>query len=194
MANRNAKDVQRFVDNISKEVGEKAYDPTEYATKEYVDETFEKKADVVDVVANPELSGDEADLTGLQVGDTKYKVPQGGGGVAKYLHSVSAQLRLGSTDIYFFGKYLSTSSTEQTDARSALSAIVGEKRCSGYAASVADGTWAELNGLYISNGTTKQIIGASYDIDNGFNILLFADGTAENVYGATSVNCEDDVQ
>lgn len=32
------------------------------------------------VVANPELSGDEADLTGLQVGETKYKVPQGGGG------------------------------------------------------------------------------------------------------------------
>lgn len=78
MANRNAKDVQRFVDNISKEVGEKAYDPTEYATKEYVDETFEKKADVVDVVANPELSGDEPDLTGLLVGETKYKVPQGG--------------------------------------------------------------------------------------------------------------------
>lgn len=80
MANRNAKDVQRFVDNISKEVSEKAYDPTEYATKEYVDETFEKKADVVEVVANPELSGDEPDLTGLQVGETKYAVPQGGGG------------------------------------------------------------------------------------------------------------------
>ena len=31
------------------------------------------------VVANPELSGDEADLTGLQVGDTKYKVPSGSG-------------------------------------------------------------------------------------------------------------------
>lgn len=84
MANRNAKDVKRFVNNVSKEVGEKAYDPTEYATKEYVDETFEKKADVVEVIANPELSGDEANLTGLQVGDTKYKVPQGGGGSQLY--------------------------------------------------------------------------------------------------------------
>ena len=37
MANRNIKDVKRFVDGVSKEVGEKAYDPTEYATKEYVD-------------------------------------------------------------------------------------------------------------------------------------------------------------
>ncbi len=33
------------------------------------------------VVANPTLAGTEADLTGLQVGDTKYKVPAGGGGV-----------------------------------------------------------------------------------------------------------------
>lgn len=31
------------------------------------------------VVANPELAGTEDDLTGLQVGETKYKVPQGGG-------------------------------------------------------------------------------------------------------------------
>lgn len=33
-----------------------------------------------EVVANPTLAGTEADLTGLQVGDTKYKVPAGGGG------------------------------------------------------------------------------------------------------------------
>ena len=31
------------------------------------------------VVANPTLVGTEAVLTGLQIGDTKYKVPQGGG-------------------------------------------------------------------------------------------------------------------
>lgn len=32
------------------------------------------------VVANPILEGTEPDLTGLQVGDTKYKVPEGGSG------------------------------------------------------------------------------------------------------------------
>ena len=31
------------------------------------------------VIANPTLAGTEADLTGLQVGETKYKVPAGGG-------------------------------------------------------------------------------------------------------------------
>ena len=32
------------------------------------------------VVANPTLAGTESDLTGLQVGNTKYKVPSGGSG------------------------------------------------------------------------------------------------------------------
>ena len=30
-----------------------------------------------EVVANPTLAGTEADLTGIQVGETKYKVPSG---------------------------------------------------------------------------------------------------------------------
>ena len=30
------------------------------------------------VVANPEMTGDEPDLTGIQIGDTKYAVPEGG--------------------------------------------------------------------------------------------------------------------
>lgn len=33
------------------------------------------------VVANPELAGTEDDLTGLQVEETKYKIPSGGSGV-----------------------------------------------------------------------------------------------------------------
>lgn len=34
-----------------------------------------------EVVANPELSGDEADLEGLKIGNAKYKVPSGGSNV-----------------------------------------------------------------------------------------------------------------
>jgi len=40
------------------------------------------------VVANPTLAGTEANLTGLQVGDTKYKVPEGGG-TALYKHNIN---------------------------------------------------------------------------------------------------------
>ena len=61
--------------------------------KDWVDEFVENGANPKDVtnwpeeagggstvVANPELSGDEPDLTGLEVDGAKYKVPQGGGG------------------------------------------------------------------------------------------------------------------
>lgn len=41
------------------------------APKEYVDSR---------VIANPTLAGTEANLTGVQIGTTKYKVPSGGGG------------------------------------------------------------------------------------------------------------------
>lgn len=44
------------------------------------------------VVANPTLAGTEADLTGLQVGDTKYKVPAGGGGGVLVVDSTSTTL------------------------------------------------------------------------------------------------------
>lgn len=37
-----------------------------------------------EVIANPTLAGTEADLTGLQVGNTKYKVPSGGSGSASW--------------------------------------------------------------------------------------------------------------
>lgn len=37
------------------------------------------------VAANPELVGDEPYLTGLLVGDAKYKVPQGGGAGIEYV-------------------------------------------------------------------------------------------------------------
>ncbi|MBQ3330814.1 MAG: hypothetical protein IJG87_06515 [Ruminococcus sp.] len=39
-----------------------------------------QKGGGTNVVANPTLAGTEADLVGLQVGDTKYKIPSGGGG------------------------------------------------------------------------------------------------------------------
>ena len=56
----------------------------------YVNSTFTKDANgdldtksgtkLVAVSANPTLAGTEADLTGIEVGGTKYKVPSGGGG------------------------------------------------------------------------------------------------------------------
>lgn len=50
----------------------------------------EEVSDIPEVVANPVLEGTEGDLTGLQVGNTKYKVPSGGGGGSQlYLNHIT---------------------------------------------------------------------------------------------------------
>ena len=62
--------------------------------------TVSKTADIgvgTTVIANPELSGTEADLTGLQVGDTKYAVPQGSGSGIEYVElEVTASITSGT--------------------------------------------------------------------------------------------------
>lgn len=64
MANKDPKNVKRFIENISKDVANAAYNGEGGGTT---------------VVANPTLVGDEDDLTGLEVNGVKYAVPQGSG-------------------------------------------------------------------------------------------------------------------
>lgn len=69
--------------------------------KSFTTSAIEKVASIADaeiedkvneVVANPTLAGTEADLTGIQIGETKYKVPSGGGGgTTRYLHNIKIQ-------------------------------------------------------------------------------------------------------
>ena len=77
--------MKKFIDSV-KALGEKMTGKEIEGTKliDIIDET----ADAYEgggsgggskVVANPELVGDEPDLTGLEVDGNKYKVPQGGG-------------------------------------------------------------------------------------------------------------------
>ena len=49
-----------------------------------IDAAVAKAADATKVTANPTLAGTEADLTGLQVGNTKYAIPACGGGASFY--------------------------------------------------------------------------------------------------------------
>ena len=46
---------------------------------------FVEQSQGTTVVANPTLAGTEADLTGLQVGETKYKIPSGGSSSNKFV-------------------------------------------------------------------------------------------------------------
>lgn len=58
-----------------------------------------------EVVANPTLVGTEANLTGIQIGDTKYKVPEGGGSADLGLQYQSTRNVAGLfyTDLYMAG-------------------------------------------------------------------------------------------
>ena len=78
-----------ITDKLTKNIKEvvKAYEDGEIALTE----------DIVEVVANPTLAGDETELTSLQVGDTKYAVPQGGGGSTLYQHNVCVVLYTDNT-------------------------------------------------------------------------------------------------
>ena len=75
------------------------YDKYKSTTKVFpkiIDECFEESAinkiktlaqgEVIDVEANPELAGTEAELGSIQIGDTKYKV---GGGKQLYQHNIT---------------------------------------------------------------------------------------------------------
>lgn len=97
-----------ITDKLTKNIKEvvKAYDDGEIALTEDIptktsdltnDSGFITASDVTQVVANPTLAGDEANLTGLQVGDTKYAVPQGGGGSQLYAHNVCVVLYTDNT-------------------------------------------------------------------------------------------------
>ena len=60
------------------------------ATKEW-----EYKEDNI-VAANPTLEGTEAELTGIEIGKTKYKIPSGGGGAGGHLLTIVAKNKSGS--------------------------------------------------------------------------------------------------
>lgn len=79
-----------------------SYTPTgEEPVAQYITigDTVYKFEGGTDVVANPILAGTEADLTGLQIGDTKYKIPTGST-THKYLVHVEIY-RVGYGSIYF---------------------------------------------------------------------------------------------
>lgn len=74
-----------------------------------------------EVIANPELSGDEPNLEGLQVGETKYKVPQGGGVGIRYIQLtfelvddvLTATLTQEQLDLLYDNAFIETEIDEQ---------------------------------------------------------------------------------
>lgn len=82
-----------YVDGEYEIVGSAEIDLEDYYTKE-------------EIVANPTLTGNEADLTSLQIGDTKYKVPSGGGGEGsgEPIKTFDVSIRLNYTETLSYAK------------------------------------------------------------------------------------------
>lgn len=66
------------------------------------------------VSANPTLSGSETELTGLQIGSTKYKMPSGGssGGVTVYLHALSLRCTMSGDNDNWYDMVVGVYSTQ----------------------------------------------------------------------------------
>ena len=90
MANRDFNKIERTIKDFTLNVEAKGSgggttvianpegEATEDLTKLQVEDTIYGIPEGTEVVANPTMSGDEAELEGLQVGNIKYKVPEGG--------------------------------------------------------------------------------------------------------------------
>lgn len=149
-----------ITDKLTKNIKEvvKAYEDGEIALTE----------DITEVVANPTLAGDEAELTGLQVGDTKYAMPQGGGGSQLYQHNIGIALYTDNTKETIKGIITTTiissdnaAINDATKLGTALTSIQSAYRP--LSANGSDGT-NNVFGLYNENGNAAYIY---FDSVNG---------------------------
>lgn len=111
------------------------------------------------VVANPIIAGTESELTGLQVGDTKYKMPAGGGGKL-YLHSISLK-DIDNREIN--GTFLSTRGT-QYDVTDSFTAYF------------LPGSTITINSVIYGIKRYGNLYNNSYRDYNHFNITTYESG------------------
>lgn len=107
------------------------------------------------VVANPELVGDEPDLTGLEVDGTKYAVHQGGGTTNLYLHSIAIQKK--GCNINF--SFINSTSTQYNE-NGLFSLFRGSR--------------IPCSGIVIDNGSSKNVLNCEFSQLWKINIYYFA--------------------
>ena len=127
-----------------------------------------KLTDATKVTANPTLAGTEADLTGLEVGDTKYAVPQGVNVVA---NPVLAGTEADLTGLEIDGiKYSVYNSSDDFRVN-----IIGQLNSSFRIENIsADKTFSEIGGARLSG---KRIL-ATFSVQQPFGmgvIIYFSD-------------------
>lgn len=123
-----------------------------------------------EVVANPTLAGTEANLTGLQIGNTKFKVPQGG--ETKYKHNVAiayADPTLCNPLIVKLNDIINNSNIEFNF--NSLLEYIGTEDQIGYPCLWNEGNGFEYEGLYATavgeNPAIAPVLNHSIYITNG---------------------------
>ena len=150
--------MKKFIDSV-KALGEKM---TEKEIKgknliDVIDETADAYEGGSKVVANPELVGDEPDLTGLEVDGNKYKVPQGGGGTTNlYLHRIVIFKENGC----FINFSFINSTSTQYNENGLFSLLMG--------------TRIPCSGIVIDNGSSKNVLNCEFSQLYRINIYYFA--------------------
>lgn len=113
------------------------------------------------VVANPTLAGTEADLTGLQVGDTKYAIPAGSGTTTLYQHYITLSSKLAvTTERLSIGIVLIRKTNTAITTLNAIKNIIGNK-----------GIWAYGHIYTPSTGIDGFVTQVYFDSeDNAFTV------------------------
>lgn len=97
--------------------------------------------------ANPTLTGTEAELTGLKVGGTNYKIPIGGGSGKLYKHSCSIEVSNYTCNLTFFDYQSAPHTIESAYASPrigySLSSMIDMKVCFGIIDSFADNGYVQ---------------------------------------------------
>lgn len=145
------------------------YDKYKSTTKTYpkvIKECLQK--DVTDYIegqveANPTLAGTEASLTGLQIGETKYKV---GGGKQLYQHNITISNK-NSTQWIFRLTIINDTITpiDTTTLRLWLTA-------KGFDASESTPHYYKANGIYSVGATVCNVVGIANNSGSGNDIWL----------------------
>lgn len=132
------------------------------------------------VVANPTLAGTEAELTGLQVGSTKYKVPQGGGATL-YQHNIAFKKTTNIQEVFFQVVIMSMSSTQMD-----YQAVLNFMDAGTYGVSTFGEFGEDTNTYMVGNIYTLGAIGCKIGSTPNLNAIFYcSQGGAIKLYAGT---------
>ena len=138
-----------------------------------------------EIIANPTLDGTESELTGLQIEDTKYKVPSGGD-IHLYRHNIYCKVTFDSSNYFYIGFICYNNDSTKITNFSDIVALIYDKEYS-YSKKVSstiyhhykNDLWHSEN-IYYNNAWHSIVYAYTYAISNTTASLDFYLYTIKN--------------